>query len=274
MQRYDTDHQAVRRAYGEGVPVVRPCTRCGSNCLLEECDTRNGEKASDDERYKSIASLRDPREHSRVGAVHGLSQVLRSVMSESLHEPPYYILVSLQHNSTGQSNALVHADIEYRYADDSPLSLLPRLPDEHVLVFNYDPASATKPIINSTSSHLALSGVKVLPAPGARVDDDASKNNNMYVLEVTPTSDEQYARLSTVLGFTLTYQRTGSGVESSQACMQNPRAIVARFKQRHAEVFTFVRPGSPISRNTDLRRILEYSGTLSEPNPQPSSPFP
>lgn len=111
----------------------------------------------------------------------------------SVHEPPYYILVSLQHNSANQSNALIHADIEYRYADDPPQSLLPRFPDEHVLVFNYDPANATTPTINSTSSQLALSGVKVLPAPGAHVDEDASKNDNMYILQVTSTSDDQYA---------------------------------------------------------------------------------
>lgn len=119
-----------------------------------------------------------------------------------MSEPPYYVLVahsSLQHNSTSQSNALIHADIEYRYADDSPLSLLPRFPDEHVLVFNYDPASATEPTISSTSHQLALSGVKVLPAPGARVDEDASKNDNMYILEVTSTADDQYATQSLVL---------------------------------------------------------------------------
>lgn len=120
--------------------------------------------------------------------------------------PPYYILVahsSLQHNPAGQSNALIHADIEYRYADDSPLSLLPRFPDEHVLVFNYDPGDATKPTISSTSSQLALSGVKVLPAPGARVDEDSSKNDNMYIIEVASTSDDQYAIQSMVLWFLL-----------------------------------------------------------------------
>ena len=118
----------------------------------------------------------------------------------SVNEPPYYILVAYQHNSAGQGNALIHADIEYRYADDSPLSLLPRFPEEHVLVFNYDPASATKPTISSTSGQLALSGVKVLPAPGARIDEDASKNDNMYILEVTSTSDDQYAGQSMCLG--------------------------------------------------------------------------
>lgn len=199
----------------------------------------------------------------------------------SVDEPPYYILVahtSLQHNSAGQSNALIHADIEYRYADDSPLSLLPRFPDEHVLVFNYDPASATKPTISSASSQLALSGVKVLPAPGARVDEDASKNDNMYILEVTSTSGDQYARQSMMLGCHSLLDRAGSGVEASQAYLQNPRAIVARFKQRCGEGFAFVRVDSSIYRNADLRRILEYPGTagdhFSEPNPQPTSPSP
>ncbi|KAF8140090.1 hypothetical protein EV363DRAFT_326629 [Boletus edulis] len=133
-----------------------------------------------------------------------------------------------------QSNALVHADIEYRYADDSPLSLLPHFPDEHVLVFNYDPAAPAKPTISSTSSQLALSGVKVLPAPGARVDEDASKNDNMYILEVTSTSDDQ----------------TGSGVESSQTYLQNPKAIITRFKQSAPTV-----------------------DHISEPHPQPEFPF-
>ena len=123
----------------------------------------------------------------------------------SVHDPPYYILVSLQHNSASQSNALIHADIEYRYADDSPLSLLPRFPDEHVLVFNYDPASATKPTICSTSSRFALSGVKVLPAPGARADEDVSKNDNLYILQVTSTSDDQYARQSVMFGLLLNF---------------------------------------------------------------------
>ncbi|KAG6381340.1 hypothetical protein JVT61DRAFT_5750 [Boletus reticuloceps] len=180
----------------------------------------------------------------------------------SLHVPPYYILVSLQHNSPNQSNALVHADIEYRYADDSPLSLLSHFPDEHVLVFNYDPAAPAKPTISSTSSQLALSGVKVLPAPGARVDEDASKNDNMYILEVTSTSDDQYARQSWCSSSCSILARTGSGVESSQTYLQNPKAIITRFKQS----------------NADLRRILEYPSAptvdhLSEPHPQPEFPF-
>ena len=80
------------------------------------------------------------------------------------------------------------------------------------------------------------------------------------------------------LGSIQLLDRTGSGVESSQAYLQNPRAIVARFKQRYVEGFTDLRPRSSTYRNADLRRILEYPDTpagdhISEPNPQPNSPF-
>ncbi|KIJ21590.1 hypothetical protein PAXINDRAFT_64030 [Paxillus involutus ATCC 200175] len=122
-------------------------------------------------------------------------------------EPPYYIIVahtSLQHSSSCQSpSALAHADIEYRYADDSPLLLLPRHPDEHVLVLNHDPANPTRPTVESTSSQLALSGMKVLPAPGAGADEDANRNDNMYVLEVASTSDDQCARIFVRLAYLL-----------------------------------------------------------------------
>ncbi|KAF9240952.1 hypothetical protein BU15DRAFT_73808 [Melanogaster broomeanus] len=167
-------------------------------------------------------------------------------------EPPYYILIahlSLQQGSSGQSSSvLAHADIEYRYADDSPLSLLPQHPDEHILVLNHDPANPIKPTVKSTSNQLALSGIKVLPAPGAGADEDANRNDNMYVLEVASTSDDH----------------PSATIESSQAYLHNPQAIVARFKQRNAA----------------LRRILEYPDIdivagdrpPSRPNSQPKSP--
>lgn len=167
-----------------------------------------------------------------------------------MSELPYYILVahsSLEHNSTSQSNALIHADIEYRYADDSPLSLFPRFPDEHVLVFNHDPASATKLAISSTSSQLALSGVKVLPAPGARIDEDASKNDNMYILEVSSTADDQYASQSVVLGLLLIcsiglaavcYRILGlSSIDSNRGVWSSHSFVLAH---RHTGTSTFV----------------------------------
>ncbi|KAG0709047.1 hypothetical protein DFH29DRAFT_890292 [Suillus ampliporus] len=134
-------------------------------------------------------------------------------------EPPYYLLVShssLQHSSGLTSNSLAHANVEYRYADDSPLMLLSRHPDEHVLVLNHDPAKGDIPTVQSTSNHMAVTGVKVSVAPGASTNEDYSRNDNMYVLEVVSTSDDHMS------------------MESSHAYLQNPQAIVARFKQRNA----------------------------------------
>lgn len=144
-------------------------------------------------------------------------------------KPPYYLLVShssLQHSSGFSSNSLAHANVEYRYADDSPLMLLSRHPDEHVLVLNHDPAKGDIPTVQSTSSHMAVTGIKVSVAPGTSVNEDHNMNDNMYVLEVVSTSDDHLS------------------MESSHAYLQNPQAIVARFKQR----------------NTVLRCVFGYPG--------------
>lgn len=140
-------------------------------------------------------------------------------MSSSSLPPPQYVLVQQS------SSVLFHPDIEYRYADDPPSSLLPRHPDEHVLVLYHSPDTPTNPTIKSTSSQLAVSDIKVLPAPGAGAEEDnAPKNPNMYVLQVTTASDDQ------------------AGLETSQTFIQNPLAVVSRFKERNAAI----------------RRILEY----------------
>ncbi|KAH7883753.1 hypothetical protein F5I97DRAFT_1929993 [Phlebopus sp. FC_14] len=179
-------------------------------------------------------------------------------------EPPYYILVSyasLQQGSSMQSSsALAHADVEYHYIDDSPLSLLPRHPDEHVLVLNHDPHSVTGPTVKSTSSQLAVSGIKILAAPGAGADEDRpNRNEDMYVLEVTSTSDDQYANSLIALKYNLNRRCLSASVESSQASLQNPQAIVAHFKQRNAAI----------------RRVLDHAGIpvdQSRPNSQAKSP--
>jgi len=111
-------------------------------------------------------------------------------------EPPYFILVSLsslQHSSGSSSSSLAHVNVEYRYADDSPLTLLPRHTDEHVLVLNHDPAKGDIPTVQSTSTHMAVTGVKVSVAPGASTNEDYGRNDSMFVLEVasTGTSDDQ-----------------------------------------------------------------------------------
>lgn len=154
---------------------------------------------------------------------------LHTTAMTSSRTPPYYVLAS--HNtlqpsaSTQTSSILAHVDIQYRHADDSPLSLLPSHPDEHVFVLYHDPDNPTAPTIKSTSSQFALSGVKVSQAPGAGMDDD--KNPNMYVLQVTSSVGADPSHVD---------------LESSQACLRDPQALVTRFKQR----------------NHAIRRILEY----------------
>ena len=110
-------------------------------------------------------------------------------------EPPYYVLVS--HTLTlpsvaGTSTTFSHPTIEYHYADDSPHNLLPRSPDEHVLVLDYEPmASGTVPA-QSLSQELAVKGVKVVDAPGASIaaTEDGPRNPKIYVIETSMTPQE------------------------------------------------------------------------------------
>jgi hypothetical protein len=111
------------------------------------------------------------------------------------YEPPYYILVShspLSTNAPGAlSNALGHPQIQYHYADDSPLALLPQTANENVLVLDYDPTIPISPAAKSMSKNMVVTGVKVAEAPGAAVDEDEwKKNDKMYILETTTTASE------------------------------------------------------------------------------------
>ncbi|KAI6116871.1 hypothetical protein EV401DRAFT_2073085 [Pisolithus croceorrhizus] len=146
--------------------------------------------------------------------------------------PPYYVLAShdtLQPGTAAQtSSVLAHVDIQYRHTDDSPLSLLPSHPDEHVFVLYHDPDNPTAPTIKSTSSQFALSGVKVSQAPGAGMDDD--KNPNMYVLQVTSVGAD--------------HSQIVTGVSTG------PSGIGYTFQTKIQ---------SPL-RNHAIRRILEYPG--------------
>lgn len=105
-------------------------------------------------------------------------------------EPPYYILVSqsaLASNPQGpQSTSLAHPTIQYHYADDPPLSLLPQSPSEHLIILGHDPAQAT-PTGKSISKDLIVSSVKVSEAPAAAASDDeqGKRNDRMYILELT-----------------------------------------------------------------------------------------
>jgi len=111
-------------------------------------------------------------------------------MSTSTH-PPYYILIS--HSSLSSpnqgplSNSLGHPNIQYHYSDDSPLSLLPQHPEECVVVLDHDPQSSAPPTVRSISETVVVTGLKVEEAPGAAaaVEDDAGKNDRMFIIETT-----------------------------------------------------------------------------------------
>ena len=115
--------------------------------------------------------------------------------------PPYYILISqtdLAANPSQQpalSSSLSHPIIQFHYADDSPLALLPQSPNEQVLVLDYDPSSSSaQPIAKSISHNVALSGMKVAEAPGAGATleaGDKKVNDKMYILEFITANEER-----------------------------------------------------------------------------------
>lgn len=116
--------------------------------------------------------------------------------------PPYYILFS--HSSVAattlaanQSNTLAHPVIQYQYADDSPLSLLPQSPDEHVLILDYDPSSQL-PVVRSASHEMVVTGLKVSEAPGAAAaaeEGGPPRNDRMYIIETTLKEDRCAPRI-------------------------------------------------------------------------------
>lgn len=138
--------------------------------------------------------------------------------------PPYYVLV--QH-----AGALLHPHIEYHYADDSPHALLPRTPDEHVLVVDY--ASPAAPVAHSLTPSLALTGLRVAPAPAD--DVDAPRNPNMYILESTSVPDEKL----------------------DDESPESAHAALALFKQRNAV----------------LRRVLDYADPTMPTFPESQAPL-
>jgi hypothetical protein len=119
---------------------------------------------------------------------------------DTVEKPPYYVFVAnsslLATQSTPPSSLLSHPNIQYHYLDDSPLTLLPQSPDEHVLVLDYDPANITAPTVKSISNNIAVTGIKVTDAPGAGVvhsNDAPSKNDKLYIIQVNSIPDTRYS---------------------------------------------------------------------------------
>ena len=110
--------------------------------------------------------------------------------SSSSPRAPYYILVSLKNSNISQATSattLKHPRIQYLYADDSPLSLLPSHPEEHVLLL--DAGTSSTATVHSISPELITTGLKVEDAPAASAVE-ATDGSRMYIIEAT--RDERY----------------------------------------------------------------------------------
>lgn len=136
-------------------------------------------------------------------------------------ELPYYIFVSnsslLSTTQAAPSSLLLHPAIQYHYQDDSPLELLPRSEDEHILVLDYDPAGLTQPSAKSISNNISVTSLKVTDAPGAAAsgsDELPIKNDKMYIIH------------------TSTLSTSASATEDISA----PHGILTKFKQRNAVI--------------------------------------
>ncbi|KAF9535848.1 hypothetical protein CPB83DRAFT_901514 [Crepidotus variabilis] len=142
--------------------------------------------------------------------------------------PPCYVLLA-HSSSTTAPVTLVHPIIQYHYADDSPLSVLPTQADEHVLVLNHNPTTDSA-VVQSISSSLVVTGLKVEEAPGAAVDDTVNlKNNSMFIIETT--SSDHSVHLSN----------------------SDRQSTLANFRQRNAL----------------LHKVLEYPSKTSEDDDSP-----
>ncbi|KAF8898547.1 hypothetical protein BD779DRAFT_1666375 [Infundibulicybe gibba] len=157
-------------------------------------------------------------------------------------QPPYYILFShssLSNTNAGAaSNTLGHPVIQYHYADDSPLSLVPQHPNEHLVILEYDPREAT-PIARSISKDFVVADLKVEEAPGAAAaEENDLKNSSMFIIE--------------------TILNTDGAADVSQGERASARSILSQFKRR----------------NSTLQRAILYPNLIFREAAisQPSSP--
>ncbi|KAI9455843.1 hypothetical protein F5148DRAFT_1225263 [Russula earlei] len=99
------------------------------------------------------------------GGAWGGSDDIRRFVNEQ-HKVPHYVLVSSSSRtqpSTATGSAtpvLSHPIIQYHYANESPLSLLPRSPNEQVLVLDYDPLNPKLSRAQSISGSSAVYSIK------------------------------------------------------------------------------------------------------------------
>jgi hypothetical protein len=127
--------------------------------------------------------------------------------------PPCYILLSQYTSSSLPSlgaqtlspppSRLIHPTIQYHYADDPPLALVPSSERPHIIILDIpdgdrglgqpvaSPSStetivaSSAPSARSLSSALAITTVKVAQAPGAAIKHALAEGRdpNIYILE-------------------------------------------------------------------------------------------
>ncbi|EIM92859.1 uncharacterized protein STEHIDRAFT_107243 [Stereum hirsutum FP-91666 SS1] len=167
--------------------------------------------------------------------------------TESIEQPPFYILVSHSAHATTSSaptTTLSHPIIEYHYANEgSPHDLLPRTPGEQVLILDYEPSQIANIFSRSVAGNTAVTGVKVTDAPGAGGADvvDPSRNNKMYIIETMALQEDK-----------------------SAADAMSPQTALARFKQRNAvirQVLDYGEPGVQLPGSSTAGVVPGFNGT-------------
>lgn len=125
--------------------------------------------------------------------------------------PPFYVLLS-QHTASSLPSShsqtlppppsrLTHPTIQYHYADDPPLALVPSAEHPHIIILDIPDGSPGQPVTSSSetettvlslgpsarslSSALAVTSVKVAQAPGAAIKHALTEGRdpNIYILE-------------------------------------------------------------------------------------------
>jgi hypothetical protein len=147
---------------------------------------------------------------------------------------PHYILISSSSRAQpiGTTAAAVpilsHPILQYHYANDRPLSLLPESGSEQVLLLDYDPLSPASTRMQSISGNAAITGIRVTDAPGAvSAEEDACWSSKMFVLETT-TFESRFVRTPKHR-----CPRLRCFPRRVPADDSDPRAVLAQFKQKY-----------------------------------------
>lgn len=149
-------------------------------------------------------------------------------------QPPFYILCAHSTSVPALPNpALVHTAVQYHYADDDPLAIVPH-PGEQVLVLDYDASDSNTsalPTVQSISPSVAVTNVRDEEAPGAAAaaadEGDLTRNDRMFIIETTAALDRFAPSTCPTRLLTAARPMDGSMGERKPA-----HAVLAQFKQR------------------------------------------